>query len=317
MSQLLSPDTLPALRHLDFISVHRSLLPAGERQRAAMHQNNPAVPATGGTGLASMSASLAALLGPSQPPSLPPASGPPSPHPILALAPQLHSLSLGPHATRTIPPSLYPSLLSLSSCLTLLSLPLSAFLSADFPRRSLPSPLLLLRLTCDPTKTPASTLSPHELFSLEREWRSSAFAFGPGSPSVEDDVPVEQRFEDEHARRRAWERQRREDEVRLGRDKGVSELAEVVARRDSTGARRERTRYLVLPGGSGADEGDSYAGTGARLREVVSLSEGGGGGGEVLVFSEDPAKERRDGAFRLGTDRWRRFVERPCPDSLL
>lgn len=256
-----------------------------------------------------MSASLAALLGPSQPPSLPPsASEPPSSHPLLALAPQLHSLSLGPHATRTLPSSLYPSLLSLSSCLTLLSLPLSAFLSADFPRRSLPPRLLLLRLTRDPTKMPASTPGPHELFSLEREWRSSAFA----SPLREDAVPVEQTFEDEPARRTAWERQRREDEVRLGRDQGVSELAEVVARRDSTG-----TGYLVLPGGSGADEGDPYAGTGAALREVVSLTEGHGGGGEVLVFSEDPAKERRDGAFRLGTERWRRFVERPCPDSLL
>lgn len=103
-----------------------------------------------------------------------------------------------------------------------------------------------------------------------------------------------------------YEEQRKEEEVRNGRERGVEELRHLGGR---------GRRYLVLPGGmsDGGREDDEYGGTGAELREVIRLEHGG----EVVVFSEDPAHERKDGAFRLGTERWGRFVERPCADSLL
>ncbi|KAL7337221.1 hypothetical protein BJY59DRAFT_502146 [Rhodotorula toruloides] len=105
-SQLLSPKTLPSLRHLDLISVHRSLIPFEEvQQHAAMYQNDPAIPALGGTGAASITASLASL----SPPSSSSSSAATPSHPLLSIAPQLHSLTLGPHPTRTLPLSLFPS----------------------------------------------------------------------------------------------------------------------------------------------------------------------------------------------------------------
>ncbi|BGP34673.1 hypothetical protein JCM10296v2_006495 [Rhodotorula toruloides] len=300
-SQLLSPSTLPSLRHLDLFSVHRSLLPFEEVQhQASMNQNNLANPVLGGAGMASITASLAALSPPSRAPS---ASGSGSEtHPLLSIAPQLYSLTLGPNQTRTLPLSLFDPLFSLSTHLTLLSLPLSTFLSRDFPHLSLPSSLTLLRLTNDPD-LPAAHLSPSALFERESAWRSSAFGeLEPGGE--EEGVPLQLAFEDRLARRKLWEVQRREGELRKGRARGVEAL----------GALGEsRRRYLVLPGGLGEAAEGAYAGTGAEVGQVVELE----GGGEVVVFSEDPAHERKDGAFRLGTERWRRFVERPCADSLL
>ncbi|GAA5889068.1 hypothetical protein JCM6882_009733 [Rhodosporidiobolus microsporus] len=129
LPSFLSPAVLPALRTLDYLSVHQSLVTPLVHPRAPP-QGGPLLLGGGGggggpPGLASITASLAALSGPSA------ASAPPSSeadtlaaqHPILALSSQLTHLSLGPHATRTIPLSAltagslalhFPSLLSLS-----------------------------------------------------------------------------------------------------------------------------------------------------------------------------------------------------------
>ncbi|BGP65239.1 hypothetical protein NBRC10512_000310 [Rhodotorula toruloides] len=302
-SQLLSPKTLPSLRHLDLISVHRSLIPFEEvQQHAAMYQNDPAIPALGGTGAASITASLASL----SPPSSSSSSAATPSHPLLSIAPQLHSLTLGPHPTRTLPLSLFPPLFSLSTSLTLLSLPLPTLLSTEFAHLCLPPSLALLRLTKDPSALTAHS-SPEALFELETEWRSSAFDSALPDLDLEGKgVSLEVAFEDRLARRKLWEVRRRGEEVRKGRERAVEELRHLGGR---------GRRYLVLPGGlsDGGREADEYGGTGAELQEIVRLKDGG----EVVIFSEDPAQERKDGAFRLGTERWRRFVERPCPDSLL
>ncbi|BGP26996.1 hypothetical protein Rt10032_c20g6284 [Rhodotorula toruloides] len=309
LTDLLSPETLPALRHLDYVAVHQSQIPAAQ-QLEAVYQANPATPA-------SVAATLARLC------------PDPREHPLVSLAPRLHSLAMGARAARTLSLALFTPLFAHANCLTLFSLPLSTFLSDAFPSLSLPRSLLLLRLTSEPE--PPSQLGPTVLYDRERGWRSSAFRFVvPSSASDhidnadddddDDDIPIEVRFEDGRARRRMYEEQRKRDEVRAGHESGVRELADVLRRDRARGARRNR--YLVVPGGVCKDQAreGEYAGTGAELREVVSLDRDGeasGGGGDILVFSENPARERKDGAFRLGTERWRRFLERPCPDSLL
>ncbi|GAA6032912.1 hypothetical protein JCM8097_000045 [Rhodosporidiobolus ruineniae] len=139
LASFLAPDALPALRTLDYLSVHQSLVTPAVQPPARPRPQAPGgsvafFNATGGANsLASMTAALGALTTGATPTAAPgTASAPPAPtvaHPILTLSSQLTSLSLGPHSTRTLPVNLltnrgfalhFPSLRTLSIPVTLL-----------------------------------------------------------------------------------------------------------------------------------------------------------------------------------------------------
>ncbi|GAA5865034.1 hypothetical protein JCM8547_007689 [Rhodosporidiobolus lusitaniae] len=141
LSDFLSPTSLPALRTLDYLSVHQSLVSPLVHPRGGQNGGGglSAINGNGGgpANLVNMTASLAALSAPSASSA---SSSTLSAHPILTVAPFLTSLSLGPHSTRTLPLSdladggfavHFPLLSSLSAPWSLLTSP--SLSPADYP----------------------------------------------------------------------------------------------------------------------------------------------------------------------------------------
>ncbi|GAA5847171.1 hypothetical protein JCM9279_006120 [Rhodotorula babjevae] len=113
LPQLLDPAALPSLEHIEYHSVHQSMVTP-----AVPPPDHAAVPG-GSSTLAAMTANLAAL-GPSPTPSSTTVE-----HPLVALAPQLRTLALGDLAFRSFPSTALVALLERAPLLRGVSLPAS------------------------------------------------------------------------------------------------------------------------------------------------------------------------------------------------
>ncbi|BGP19324.1 hypothetical protein JCM10213v2_007413 [Rhodosporidiobolus nylandii] len=271
LPSLLTPEALPALRTLDYLSVHQSLVTPVAHPQAAAQQNGPLLLGAGGrrgTGLASMTAALAALSPPS-PASSAPASSTSSTtsHPLLAVSSQLTSLSLGPHATP-------------------LSLPWSIFCaSPGLQPADYPPTLRYLRITNDGRAPPPWNVDERGLFGL----------------MTDEELRLEA------GRRREVETG--EAEVRglevfqhLGgsgsaEEERVLTLPALERELRNAGAAAEAEQRLFCRSASVSppvDDGDETEAHGLW----------------VTVEREDLQAREADGVWQLGADRWRERVER-------
>ncbi|GAA6050968.1 hypothetical protein JCM3770_005347 [Rhodotorula araucariae] len=156
LDHFLHQSTLPALLHVEYHSVHQSLV--GPARRPA----NPAIAAT--SDLDALTRNLRGLTAATSPSNLPPEI--PS-HPLLDLAPQLLTLTLGKHAPRSLAYSTLLAVLGRAEHLRGLSLPFGMF-SHVRHLRDYTAAMAALRLTHDEgAHSPTGT------------WRDAAFDLVP------------------------------------------------------------------------------------------------------------------------------------------
>ncbi|GAA5895936.1 hypothetical protein JCM8208_005129 [Rhodotorula glutinis] len=170
LTQLLDTATLPFLRHVEYHSVHQSLVPP----RAAPSPDPAAVPG-GASTLAAITANLAALRPSSS------SSSPAVEHPLVAFAPRLHTLSLTDLAFRSFPSTALDALLAHAPLLRGLSLPPTPLLDGGGVADALAACPSLVALRLSP-KHPRHTAGSSRLGSTATAvtartagWRDAAF----------------------------------------------------------------------------------------------------------------------------------------------
>ncbi|GAA5821535.1 hypothetical protein JCM11251_000896 [Rhodosporidiobolus azoricus] len=327
LSILLSQVSLPALRTLDYLSVHQSLVSPLVHPRARP-QAGPLLLGGGGGGgpaggLASITASLAALSGP----TTSTVSDSPSPlaqapfdalaasYPILSLSAQLSHLSLGPYAQRTLPLSIltngglnlrFPSLRTLSIPCTIIEPEL-------LDPASFPPGLRALRLTNDllkdayrdaPDMDPLEAEGERDSADLQRErainvFRHQAMSVFSSSSGCGNDratrILAVPRL-DAHCRKALRDSQV-VDTLGRNNEDGMHDIASF----DTS----------FLPSSSGAS---SAAKKEPQPSHEVESSLSTAGSFPLLIVEEDQELlelwPRRDSAWELGAKEWRERVER-------
>ncbi|GJN93682.1 hypothetical protein Rhopal_006739-T1 [Rhodotorula paludigena] len=295
LHQLLQPSTLPSLRHLDYISVHQSLvspMPGSLATTAA----TPAAGPPGSTALASITASLASLAPQNRAahPSSPSSTA--SDHPLLAFAPTLVTLSLGSHASRTIPGQALVSFVERAERLTGLCLPagmllevggLTDALGAGAPR------LRAIRLIGKERALEAVQAQQQQRAQRNvGTWRSTAFDLLAQAMTTAESEAVDLGVAEQRQRGLAARDARRVEQA-VQRVLGVFE-------RLGTLGKGEKERVLSVP--AQEDAADDFK------EEIVFSRFASDASSGMLARIEHEPLEPCDGAWRLGTLRWRERV---------
>lgn len=287
LAQLLNTSVLPALRHVEYHSVHQSLV-APLPPPAPAHGPN-AVPG-GASNLAAITANLAALRPSAQ------FSSSSSEHPLCAFATQLRSLVLGDHASRSLPPAAVASLLSGAHVLEGLSVPIGMLLDDRNLDDALDlcTALRALRLTTTgpPPVSATSAQRDARLATRATGWRDAAFDLVtqalPGRART-DISPLGAADEDSDGLVvAAAPPQRTVDEMRmLVRVEAAMQIAVRVLERAGRGG------TVTAPAVDAADEWTTRRAVDAR-------------GGEAGVMEEREGREAEtDGPWRVDGARWR------------
>ncbi|BGP42761.1 hypothetical protein JCM10450v2_006872 [Rhodotorula kratochvilovae] len=291
LAQLLDTAALPALQHVEYHSVHQSLVnPVAPPAAAAAAAT---LPPGGASNLAAITANLAALS-----PATSSHTSAPS-HPLLAFAPQLTTLVLGAHAARSLPPPTLLALLARADTLAGVRLPAALLLDAPSLADALAACSALRALRLEGKERPRRAALP----ALVPTWRSAAFdlvtqampranAAGPVAPGDAHAAAggAAQASASAHPATDAApsadeERERRRVEAAVQAALGV--FAQLPA------ARAAEKRTLTIPAGGSCEDSETTASTAVQA-DAADVS-----------IEQEPEEEESDGPWRLGGERWR------------